>query len=83
MLKHDEINEPQSCWNKARDGERVFVLLGRDVAAPAAIRAWCSWRISEGKNVASDPQIVEAFEYARLMEIDQLRDAPSRSVTQP
>ena len=38
MIKRDETDYSESCWNKARDNERLFVLLARDVAAPAAIR---------------------------------------------
>jgi len=38
MLKIDEINDPTSCLSKAGLDERIFVLIGRDVAAPETIR---------------------------------------------
>lgn len=40
MIKVKEKNDPESCFNKAKDDEMIFVLLARDPAAPAAIRAW-------------------------------------------
>lgn len=60
MRKRDELTDPGSCMNRARDDEWTFVLLGRDVAAPAAIRAWIEERIRLGKNTEFDPQIVDA-----------------------
>ncbi len=68
MLKREEIEQPDSCLNKAEDDERIFVLLARDKAAPVAIRAWCDERIRLGKNKASDPQIEEARDCAARME---------------
>ncbi len=53
MLKRDELADPTSCLNRARDDEMTFVLLGRDAAAPAAIRAWAEERIRLGKFVAA------------------------------
>ncbi len=68
MLKLVEIGDKRSCWNKAKFDERVFVLLARDVAAPAAIRAWVDERVRLGKNAPQDPQIVEALDCADQME---------------
>jgi hypothetical protein len=68
VLKRLEAAEPASCWNKAKDEELVFVLLGRDRASPVAIRAWCEERIRLGKNQPNDPQIVEALDLIRAME---------------
>lgn len=69
MLKHEELTNPQSCMNRAKDDEPTFVLLGRDVAAPATIRQWVHGRIFiYGKNVRDDPQIKEALECAEKME---------------
>lgn len=66
MRKDRELIE--GCMAKAKDDEMTFVLLGRDVAAPATIRFWVNERIRLGKNVAEDPQIVEALECAKIME---------------
>lgn len=68
MLKRKELTDPKSCMSRADDDEMTFVLLGRDLAAPATIRFWVAERIRLGKNTESDPQIVEALECAAWME---------------
>lgn len=60
MRKRDELSDPNSCMNRARDDEWTFVLLGRDVAACTAVAAWIAERIRLGKNKPDDPQIAEA-----------------------
>lgn len=64
MIKSEEVAKPFSCFNKAKDNEMVFVLLGRDKAAPAAIRAWCLERVRLGKNKWGDFQITDALDCA-------------------
>ena len=71
MIKAMEAADGQSCWNKAAKDEMVFVLLGRDAAAPAAIRAWIAERIRLGKNKLGDHQIINAENCAQYMEIKQ------------
>ena len=71
MIKRDEIDDTESYFNKASEGERLFVLLARDPAAPVAIRAWIAERIRLGKNAPGDEQIREAFECASLMEMER------------
>jgi len=73
VRKREELSNHKSCINRAREDEMVFVLLGRDPAAPAAIRAWAGLRVLLGKNKADDPQIVEALSCAETMEKE--RDA--------
>lgn len=68
MIKGAEAAHPDSCWNRAREDEIIFVLLGRDAAAPKAIRAWCNERIILGKNGPGDHQIREALVIADAME---------------
>jgi hypothetical protein len=68
MIKRQELADPSSCMSRAKDDEMTFVLLGRDIAAPVAIRAWVAERIRLGKNAAGDGQIVEALECAAAME---------------
>lgn len=68
MRKLDELSNPNSCLNRAKDGEMIFVLIGHDIAAPYAIRGWAEERVAKGKNQWSDPQIVEALECANIME---------------
>ena len=68
MRKRDELADPKSCLNKARDEEMLFVLLGRDADAPDTIRDWIRRRIAKGKNKLSDAKIQEALECALTME---------------
>jgi hypothetical protein len=51
--------------SRARDDEWTFVILGRDRAAPAVVRAWIEERVRLGKNKLEDPQIVEAWSWIR------------------
>lgn len=74
MIKSEEISNPNSCLNKAHPGERLFVLLARDPAAPIAIRAWIEARIVLKKNQYNDPQILEALNCAGLMESESERN---------
>lgn len=57
-----------TCLNKALPEEMLFVLLARDVCAPAAIRAWVEARIVAGLNARDDVQIFEALQCAVYME---------------
>ncbi len=63
MRKRDELTDPSSCMSRAKADEWTFVLLGRDKAAPAAVRAWIEERIRLGKNARGDAQIIEAEEW--------------------
>jgi hypothetical protein len=72
MIKREELSNPNSCMSRARDDEMTFVLLGRDIAAPAAIRAWVDQRLRLGKNSGDDTQIIEALNCADAMETSQL-----------
>jgi len=68
MRKRDELTDPRSCMSRARDDEWTFVLLGRDKAAPVAVRAWIEERIRIGKNTREDAQIVEAEAWIAAVE---------------
>jgi hypothetical protein len=70
MRKIDEAIKVDSCFNRASLSEMLFVLLGRDVAAPDTIRHWCALRCSMGKNDMTDPQIQEALACADVMEAE-------------
>lgn len=71
MRKRDELNNPAGCMFRAFDDEMTFVLLGRDKAAPVAIRAWIVERIRLGKNQTDDAQIIEAENCACIMEAER------------
>lgn len=68
MRKNDELTLASSCLSRAHPCEMVFVLLGRDTAAPVAIRAWVAERLRQRKNLESDAQILEALACAETME---------------
>lgn len=68
MHKVNEVTDSASCWNKARDNERLFILLERDRVAPAVIRYWAAERVRLGYNDAADHQIAEALQCADAME---------------
>ena len=73
MRKKDELSNPVSCMSRAEPDEMTFVLLGRDSAAPYAIRMWVRERVRSGKNKVHDPQIVEALACADTMERERMR----------
>lgn len=60
MIKRRELEEPDSCFNKADHDEPLFVLLGRDASAKVAIQSWIDDRLQTGKNRPYDNQIIEA-----------------------
>lgn len=71
MKKSDELNDPQSCLNKAGDDDWIFVLIPEDEDAPDTIRDWIARRIRRGKNKAGDAKLVNAERCARAMEAQQ------------
>ena len=73
MRKADELTNPNSCLSRAADDEMTFVLLGRDLAVPLAIRVWCQARILLGKNKPGDAQIIEVLRCAATMEAERAR----------
>ena len=68
MIKKEELSNPNSCLNRARDDELVFVLLGRDPTTPAVIKYWMAERVRLGKNKWEDDQIREAAKVVRFLE---------------
>ncbi len=80
MLKKDELTNPESCLNKAKDDEQVFTLLGRDIATPETIRFWAAERVRQGKNHPADRQIMEAMALAEAIEAELIANtkAPSQ-----
>lgn len=64
MRKRDEFEKLDSCLNRALPDELLFIILGRDIAAPATVRFWASERVRLRKNKWSDAKIIEALEWA-------------------
>lgn len=73
MRKRDELADPTSCLNRALEDEQLFVLLGRDAAAPAAVRAWINERIRLGKNNPGDSKLIEAERWVDRVEAELAR----------
>ena len=69
MTKQENIENPDSCWNKADLDELLFVILERDPAAPATVRFWCDERIRQGLNHETDAKIQNAREIASKMNL--------------
>lgn len=68
MRKSEELSNPRSCLNRAKDDEILFVLLGRDKDTPGTIRDWVARRVKKGKNEITDPEILEALATAEYLE---------------
>lgn len=75
MRKCDELSDPESCLNKARDDELLFVLLERDPSAAGTILWWCDERIRCGLNREGDSKI----EDARLLAAAILQNGRART----
>jgi hypothetical protein len=72
MNKWDEMTDKNSCLSKSKDNEPLFVLCGRDVAAPETIKQWIEERIRLGKNKRDDEKIIEA--YAAIAKFNTYRE---------
>jgi hypothetical protein len=68
VRKNQEALNPNSCLNRAYENEMLFILMGRDPAAPVAIRAWIAERIRLLRNRPTDQQIIDAVACAEIME---------------
>lgn len=69
MRKKDELADPNSCINRSKDDEPVFVLCGRDRLAPAAVRSWADAAVAAGTPRA---KVHDAYALAQAMEEWQL-----------
>jgi hypothetical protein len=70
-MKHarEDYNRIQDPANLIPEHEPVFLLRGKDVAAPAAIEAWCK----EAKKYGADDNIIQAAqEHADKMRVWQI-----------
>lgn len=74
------------CYAEAMDDEPIFVLMARDVQAPAIVREWARYRkmqILQGHKPESDmPKVHEALDCAVAME-DWRRDNDGKWRTAP
>lgn len=72
MTKRENIENENSCWNKADCDELLFILKAKkDKAMPATIRFWIEERIRLGMNKRDDPKLVSAEALAQRIEVKQ------------
>lgn len=64
--KRENVNDPSSCLNKAREDEPIFILRAHDRVAPAAVRDWAHRAHANGN--ASQLKVDGAMEVALEME---------------
>jgi hypothetical protein len=64
MTKIENIRDPNSCWNKARASQHIFVLHDEDPCMADTIRVWASMRIVNGINKLEDDKIQSALREA-------------------
>lgn len=65
MKKRDEIEQPNSCLNKAADHEPLFVLRGKDAIAPEVVEKWA--QRAEELGIHEPRKIAEARALANQM----------------
>lgn len=63
--KQEELNNSQSCFNKAAHHEPIFVLRATDPLAPAVVGHWAY--LVAGTGLHSDNDIVSAQKAAKEM----------------
>lgn len=71
MKKKAERQSKTSCWNKALDDEPVFVLRGKDINAPSAVRHWAKMSTNQSHETRDEA-------HAIADEMDSYRDQLQR-----
>lgn len=68
MLKRQEMSDPNSCLNKARDDEPIFVLRAKDPIAAAVVRLWAAMAefVHEREKIGEARQFANAMDQWRL-----------------
>ena len=66
MRKQQEIENPESCLNRAEDDEPLFVIRAKDKVSASAVRTWAEWAQMTG--VHEPEKIQEARDIAEDME---------------
>lgn len=73
MLKRHEISDPNSCLNKAKDNQMVFVLTENDKAMEETIEFWINKRIELGLNELGDTKMVTAQNVADYVRSQRIK----------
>ncbi len=66
MRKRQEIDNPESCLNRAEDDEPLFVIRAKDKVSASAVRTWAEWALLTG--IHEPEKIQEARAIAEDME---------------
>jgi hypothetical protein len=72
LTKREEIDNPNSCLNKAADDEPVFVIRAKDSLAPVIVRRWAAHLEGMG---GAPQKVAEARAWA-----DKAENYPGRKV---
>jgi hypothetical protein len=70
--KHEELIDPNSCLNKARDDEMLFILCGDDRSAPSTVMDWIRHRVEFGQNAPTDGKLQCAGSVAEIMDRERV-----------
>lgn len=71
MRKKDEVADPNSCLNKAKDDDILFVLKDTDQAMVDTVLYWIKRRIELGLNQQGDAKMTEAAQLANAVRMKQ------------
>lgn len=75
MIKKDELSNPASCLNKARDDEPIFTLRANDPLAPIMVRMWAEYYIESKTDARGQCPPENAFKYHEALRSASLMDA--------
>jgi hypothetical protein len=64
MMKRDELADQNSCFNKAKDDEIIFVLKETDPSFTETVEFWANHHVGCGANERGDRKILEALNVA-------------------
>ncbi len=73
MRKSQEIYDPNSCLNKAKSDEPIFVIRGQDALAVQVIAYWISLGLESG---VPEDKLLDAFNTALAMKAWPNRKVP-------
>lgn len=71
MTKAELINNPESCLNRAKDDEPVFLLRAQDMLAIQTVRDWANklTQVQLSLHQTASSKVNEAFEVANQMQV--------------
>lgn len=67
-IKRDELANPNSCLNKAKDDEPIFVLRANDETGPEVVEAWANAYVRL-KGGMQNMTVVQRAKYREALEL--------------